>query len=363
MRTKLLLLTAVFLLSLSVGTITAQTTDGKQSYVTASMARKINYGCRYNERLEYLFANANNINFSHEADKILRTLDKHLDYAEKFLMAIYQQYGLRMGYHALKDMDFNIEETEKVEAVWRKEEEKKIAIAEQRQKEEEQKTLERIKANSIFVSEQLSAQPQVMIDAYNMATFQVYNDREEQMNYTFNCIVSKDGKLTLAHPSDTLNYSTVQKFIYHYIADNNMDFGGYKAGTIRIDGKSYPVNSYMTIQFREKSWPVNRHGYISVTIKKNKKTDAWEIQPDESDNLYCKDCGQPLNTDLDNAIYDCPELQEMKGKVRLRVEIYERRLSSNISEEIQLPHFFKMSHLKMSFLGEEYLPLEYKVSF
>lgn len=334
-----------------------------KSYVTEEMAEKISYQCQYNERMNWLFATANDFNFSHEADKVLRTLNKHLDCAERFLIAIYRQYGMKMGYYALKDMGFTIEETEKVEAVWKKEEDRLNALAEQRRKEKEQKTLKRIEANSIFVSEQLSTQPRVMIDAYNMATFQIYNDREEQMNYTFNCIVSKDGKLTLAHPSDTLNYSTVQKFIYHYIADNNMDFGGYKAGTIRIDGKDYPVNSYMTIQFKEKSWPVNRYGYISITIKKNKKTGSWEIQPDESDNLYCKDCGQPLNTDLDNAIYDCPELQNMKGKVRLRVEIYERRLSSNISEEIQLPHFFKMSYLKKSLLGEEYLPLEYKVSF
>ena len=334
-----------------------------QSYITMNMADKISYSCQYNERMNWLFANANGINFSHEADKILRTLGKHLDCAEKFLIAIYYQYGMEMGYYALKDMGFTIEETERVETIWKKEADKQNTLAEQRQKEKEKKLLERIEANSIFVSEQLSNQPQVMIDAYNMSTFQIYNDREEQMNYTYNCIVNKDGKLSLFHPSDTLNYSKVQKFIYHYISDNNMDFGGYKAGVIQIDGKSYPVNSYMTIQFKEKSHPVNRYGYISVTIKKNKKTGLWNILSDESDNLICNDCGQPLNIDLNNAIYDCSELQDMKGKIRLRVEVYERRLSSNISEEIQLPHFFKMSYLKNSFLGEEYLPLKYNVSF
>lgn len=74
MRMKLLLLTATFLLSLSVGRITAQPTEGKQSYVTASMARKITYFCQYNDLATAIFADANEIVSSMELDETIYTL-------------------------------------------------------------------------------------------------------------------------------------------------------------------------------------------------------------------------------------------------------------------------------------------------
>ena len=264
MRRNLLSLIVIFLFSFAIGTTTAQTTKNQQSFVTSSMAKKISYSCQYNERMQWFFANANNINFSHEADKILRTLDKHLDYAEKYLIALYYNYGMRMGYFALKDMGFTLQETEKVEAVWKKEEAKQQAIAEKEKQEKEQALLKRIEADDIFTKDQLTTLPDIEIDIYNMATSTVFNDKDELMNYDYDCIINKEGHLYLVNASDTLKYSPIQKFIYHYISDSNIDFGGYKSGYIEINDKDIPVNSYVNIEFKEQRY--KHRGYYNTPI-------------------------------------------------------------------------------------------------
>lgn len=363
---KKALLTALFLASAIGATIA-------QSYVTRSMAAKISYTCQYNERMQWLFANANNIAFGHEADKILRTLDQHLGHAENFLMAIYYNYGLEMGYYALKDMGFTIQETERVEAVWEKEEERQDALAEQQRKEEERALLEQIEANEVFGPEQLSTEPQIWIDAYDMATHQVFNDRDETMDYTYHCIIKKDGKLTLQNPADTAGWSTIQKFICRYITDPDYGAGIYQPGTVMVNGESIPVDSYVTIQFEETRYENNvQKGYLHVTIGKDRRTGLWKILPDESAEIVCPTCPDDvLKADLEEAIGNCPDLQGLKGKLCLKVCVYERRLQSNISDKIALSHLFDLSYtkstlweaLKSSFVEEEYLPLKYKVSF
>ena len=377
MKKKILLLVATLLLSLSVAeTVTAQSAEQRKSYVTSSMARKIANHCRYNGRMEALFATSNNITFVADARQLLLTLDEHLDYAEKFLNALYESYGMRLGRIGLSDMGFTSQETERVIAIWMKEESRKISVAEQQKKEKEQALMEQIKTNDIFYPEELSTEPQIMIDAYNMATYDAYCDNDEEIDYTYHCIMSKGGKLSLENPTDTINYSAMQKFIYKYITGPNLgalDYG-YKAGTVIVGDTSYPVNSYVTIHFKEERYKRNNgKGYLNVTIKKNKKTGNWGILTDKSDDIVCTKCKDPeaLRIDLENAIYDCPDLKKLDGKILLKVVVYERRLTSNISQKIELSHYFDLSYtrdtlleyLKSCFEGEEYTPLKYKVSF
>lgn len=360
---KIQLFLILIFLSVSGSSLAQEQKNQPNSYITYSMANKISYYCQYNARGQSLFANANNINFSDEADRILRTLDKHLDYAEKFLLELYYIYGMRMGYFALKDMSFTIQETEKVEAVWKVEETKQQAIAEKKKQEKEQALWKHIESDDIFTKEMLSVQPDIKIDIDNMATYTVFNDKNECMNYDYNCILSKEGKLSLEHPTDTLSYSSIQKFIYHYITDHNIDYGNYKPGSIEIDGKNIPVNSYVSIQFKEQRF--KHRGYLDVTIGKNKKTGQWEILPESLIDLMRWTCDEPeqLKSDLESAFYNCPQLQERKGKVQLNIEVYERTLSSNISDKVELSHYFEMTYLKKDLLGGEYIPIEYKVSF
>jgi hypothetical protein len=353
----------VMLLSLSFQNVYSQTKENQQSFITATMAKKISYSCQYNERMQWLFANANQINFSNEADRILRTLDKHLDYAEKYLIALYYNYGMRMGYFALKDMGFTIQETEKVEEVWKKEEAKQQALAEKKRQEKEQALLKRIEADDIFTKDMLSVQPDIEIDIAEMATSSVLNDKDESFDYSYNCIIDKNGKLSLANFSDTLNYSVMQKFIYDYITNENIGGGIYKAGCIKIEGRDIPVNSYTNIRFKEQRY--KNRGYLDLTIKKNKKTGQWEILSDSSTDLkHWSDEPERLKYDLESAIYNCPQIQDKKGKMQLRIDVYKRVLSSNISDKIELSHYFKMTYRNGSFGGYgEYLPLEYEISF
>ncbi len=359
MRRHLLLLTTFLLLSILAGTIHAQAPKRYQSYITHSMAKKISYHCQYNNRGASLFARTNNINSQRNLDIILYDLDKHLDYAERFLLEVYYNYGMEMGYSALKYIGFTMDEIKVIEAVWNKEEKKQNEIAEQNRKKKEQALLKRIEVNDIFTKDILSVQPEIKIDIANMATYTIFNDKDEYMNYEYDCIISKEGKLSLVNPTDTLNYSAIQKFIYHYIVNQNIDYGGYKAGCIEIAGKNIPVNSYINIKFKEQRYEHN--GYLDITIKKNKKTSQWEIQPYSSTDLQHWICKEPdrLKCDLEEAIYNCPLLQEMKGKVQLKIYVHERKLSSNISDEIELSHYFDISYLKKS----KYIPLKYNVSF
>jgi hypothetical protein len=156
----------------------------------------------------------------------------------------------------------------------------------------------------------------------------------------------------------------MQKFIYQYISDENIGGGIYKSGCIEIDGKNIPVNSYVNIKFKEQRY--KHRVYLDLTIKKNKKTGQWEILPDSSTDLLHWTCDEPeqLKYDLESAIDNCPKLREMKGKVQLKIYVYKRVLSSNISGEIELSHYFEMSYRSGSFGGYgEYVPLKYQVSF
>jgi hypothetical protein len=356
---------SLILIFLSVGgsSLAQEQKNQPNSYITYSMANKISYHCQYNDRGASLFAKANNIVSPRDLDIILYDLDKHLEYAEKFLLELYYIYGIEMGYSALKYIGFSMDEIKIVETVWNKEEKKRNIILEKKRQEKELVLLKRIAADGIFTKEALSVQPDIKIDIDNIATYTVFNDKNECMNYDYECIISKEGKLSLKHPTDTLSYSSIQKFIYHYIADYNIDYGGYKPGSVEIDGKDIPVNSYVNIQFKEQRF--KHRGYLDVTIEKNKKTGQWNILPESLINLMRWTCDEPeqLKSDLESAFYNCPQLQEKKGKIQLKIDVYERTLSSTISDKVELSHYFEMTYLKKDLLGGEYIPIEYKVSF
>ena len=103
-----------------------------------------------------------------------------------------------------------------------------------------------------------------------------------------------------------------------------------------------------------------------MTVVKDKKTGQWRFIEDLNSKLQNWTCREPeiLRYDLETAIYNCPSLDELnKNKVELKFYVYSRKLRSNISDEIDLSHYFKILYLKRSFLETEYTPLEYKISF
>ena len=382
MKKKLLLLTATFLISSSSGTITAQknvpkavksevATVIKKSPVTTTMARKIGYYCRHNQRALSLFAIANPQQVRNRTDlahRLLETLDKHLDCAENFIVTLYYNYGVEMAYFALKDAGFTIKETDIAEAIYQKEREKQYRIAQEQEvrknAERERILLKRIESNYIFDKESLLIQPNVEIDISAMATSSITNNRDEYIDYSYDCIIDKEGKLSLTNLSDTLHYSDMQKFIYQYICDENVGSGIYTPGYVKIGNDTVAGKCYINIKFNEQRY--QHKGYLDLTVVKDKKTGQWRFIEDLNSKLQNWTCREPeiLRYDLETAIYNCPSLDELnKNKVELKFYVYSRKLRSNISDEIDLSHYFKILYLKRGFWETGYTPLEYKISF
>lgn len=195
-----------------------------------------------------IFADANEIVSGVELDKTINTLDKHLDCAENFFLAIYYRYGMEMGYGVLKNMGLTPREIEVVQAEWKKDDERTAVIAEQKRKEKERGYLKLIEGNGIFTTEQLSVQPEINIDLTSISWLLSDNPKSEPVNYWFHCIVNKDGYIYLQDESDTLRYTDTEKAIYNnYIKGYN----AFVLGKVEIDGKQVPVNCNVLIEIEE----------------------------------------------------------------------------------------------------------------
>lgn len=360
-RLRMLVIVLALLLASPVSIIHAQTSEYRKSYLTPAMLMKISSYCQYNQNAQYLFARANDINYRDELDRTLRTLYDHLDCAERFMIEIYDQYGQRMGYFALKDMGFTLYEYSIVEAVWKKEEERREAIAERKRREKEQALLKRINENEIFSFDALSGGPSADIDALDMATYDVVNDREELIDYRYDCIVTKEGKLKLVNQSDTLQYSALQKFIYYYITESSA--GAFKPGYITINGEPIPVDCYFTVKFKEIRHRIQ--GVLTTTIRKDKKKGCWIFAEDGSGNLnyFVEKSSEAIKYDLETAINTSPVLSALKGKKTITANVYQRELSSNIASTINLSYYFDMTYRKDKVWDVEPIPIKYPVAF
>lgn len=346
MKKKIILLVATLLLSLSVAeTATAQSAGQEKSYVTSSMAKKITYYCYYSDLAMAIFADANKIVSGVELDKTINTLNKHLNCAEKFLLAIYYRYGMEMGYGVLKNMGLTPREIEVVQAEWKKDDERTAAIAEQKRKEKESGYLKLIEENGVFTSEQLSVQPKINIDLTAISMLLPDNPKSEPLNYWFQCIVSKDGYISLQDESDTLSYTDTEKAIYNnYIKGYN----AFEVGKVEIENKQVPVNSNVLIDIKEarKQHEYNYDKILEFNIQKDKRLNFWYVLWNESNynqrNLRCKDF-QGLKSQLTGALNNCPEIKGLKDAQSIEVLAYERTLQCNFSEEVILPHIFEIN--------------------
>lgn len=346
MKKKILFLVATLLLSLSVAeTVTAQSAGQGKSYVTSSMARKITYFCQYKDLAMAIFADANEIVSGVELDKTINTLDKHLDCAENFFLAIYYRYGMEMGYGVLKNMGLTPREIEVVQAEWKKDDERTAVIAEQKRKEKERGYLKLIEGNGIFTTEQLFVQPEINIDLTSISWLLSDNPKSEPVNYWFHCIVNKDGYIYLQDESDTLRYTDTEKAIYNnYIKGYN----AFVLGKVEIDGKQVPVNCNVLIEIEEvrKQHKYNYDEILKFNIQKEKRLNFWYVLWDKSNynqrNLRCKDF-QGLKSQLTGALNNCHEIKGLKDTHNIEVEVYERTLQCNFSEEVILPHIFEIN--------------------
>lgn len=352
MKKKILFLVATLLLSLSVAeTVTAQSAGQGKSYVTSSMARKITYFCQYEDLAMAIFADANKIVSGVELDKTINTLNKHLNCAEKFLLAIYYRYGMEMGYGVLKNMGLTPREIEVVQAEWKKDDERTAAIVEQKRKEKESGYLKLIEENGVFTSEQLSVQPKINIDLTAISMLLPDNPKSEPLNYWFHCIVSKDGYISLQDESDTLSYTDTEKAIYNnYIKGYN----AFEVGKVEIENKQVPVNSKVIIdieEVRKRDVIGAFNSELTFEIRKDKRLNSWFVvwgKDFPNRKLRCKDI-QGFKSQLTGALYNCHGLEKLNDGYVYYIEVmpYQRKLECNLSddnvEDVYLPHIFEIT--------------------
>lgn len=209
-----------------MGTVVAQTTKGQKSPVTTTMAKKIGSYCQYNQRALSLFAVANSQQVQNRTDlahRLLKTLDKHLDCAENFIVTLYYNYGVEMAYFALKDAGFTIKETDVAEIIFKKEKEKQDKIAQEqeaRKKAEKELVLQkRINENDEFTKKELATEAiinwtgiQSVYDSYTAPLFEM-GGLDSRMYYVH---IDKEGTLV----ADKNDDSFINKHVLSILESN-----------------------------------------------------------------------------------------------------------------------------------------------
>lgn len=338
MRKKLLLLAATFLLSFTIGTITAQTTKGQKSPVTTTMAKKIGSYCQYNQRALSLFAVANPQQVRNRTDlasRLLETLDKHLDCAENFIVTLYYNYGVEMAYFALKDAGFTIKETDVAEAIWKKEKEKRDKIAQEqeaRKKAERELGIQkRINENDEFAKKELASEATInwngirsAYDSHVSPLFETSN-LDSRMYYVH---IDKEGTLV----ADKNDDSFINKYVLSILESN-------RHTPAKILFKNDSVSVKTEIPLKAKS--IGKE--YTLNVKKSKK--GWELKKDVETN---SERVKTVISELIKLLNSNSDLSQLKNrKYQIKANIVTHCLDQKIFvQETDLRIYSTMSSMK-----------------
>lgn len=337
--------------------------------VTPVMAKKIGLYCRNNPRMLSLFSMSNAQvvqNRRDIADRILSELDKHLDYAENFIVDLYYNYGTEMSYFALKSAGFTIKEHDIADAIWKKTQEKSEAERAKKQLAKEKETFELANQGGIFSFERLTETPEITLDVADMARFVdglridaliLWND---VIDCSFACIVSKNKELKLFTPEDSTAFSATQKRIWDYIKSNVIVQNPAMVRFEQLD-TTLIVPAKVDLQIRQATQRYKDE--ISFNATKDKKAQKWiVVNPDElkqSLNRIDKMNAEAIYMDIESDLYYNPYFAQFdKGKYLIKAEILENKLQYFINdksqEEASMSYSFKFKCEKQTFLGRIY---------
>lgn len=357
-------MTVLFSLTFSQTLFGQNKNEKEKTSVTPEMARKIGYHCQYNQRGLAFFANANNINFSHEADKIVRSLDKHLGYAEKFLLALYYSYGIEKGYWALKDMGFAIKEIDIAESIWAKEKEKQDKIREENEIEKRKAELSKEKDifdlathGGYFGFHALTVPPEITIDANDLArSIDLWKNEgliswETSIDCSFDCVISKEGILSLARPEDEDNFNSIRKLLSDYLIHNAIVQNPASIMFKQLD-TTVIVNSKATIRFKQEARRLKNS--IQFKAKKDKKSQRWKIindvelrtQLNMASKNNAEDYAEAIYYDIEGFLYSNPYFKGIeKGAYSVKADILANEIKYLIEGKVQergdLPYSFE----------------------
>lgn len=352
----------ILLISSSSQNIYAQSKKSAQD-VTPVMARKIGYYCQYNQRALSLFAMANPEqvqNRNDRASRLLSELEKHLDCAENFILTLYYNYGIEMSYFALKDAGFTIKETDIAESIWAREKEKQNKIREE--KEIEKRKNELAKENDIFNLathggyfgfHALTTLPEITIDVDDLArSIDLWKNEESipwggLIDCSFNCVISKDGVLSLAFPEDAGNFNSTQKILFDYLTNNAIVQNPASITFARLD-TTVAVNSKATIKFEQEASRLRNS--IQFRAKKDKKSQKWkiinEIELRTQLNIMAKNNAEAIYYDIEGFLYNNPYFKAIeKGTYTIKAEVLYNEIKYLIEGKVQgrghLPYSFE----------------------
>lgn len=363
-------------LFITLGTIAFCQTKTKSPKITPTMAKKIGMCCRNNPRMLSLFASANAEivqNRRDVADRILAKLDNHLDYAENFILDLYYNYGTEMAYFALKNAGFTIQEHDTADAIWKKAQEKQKQIEQKRQQEKEevelvkeQDTFDLAINGGVFAFHALSNKPEITLDMAEMARcidiFRIdkHIAWNENIDYTFNCIISKDKTLELILPEDSITFTSTQKVLWEYIKSNTIVQNHATIQFSQLD-TTLIVSAKANLRITQKS--TRYRTIIEFNASKDKKTKKWNItNPDELKrklNNIDRDNAESMYYDIEGSLYYNPYLESFeKGKYLIKAVIVENRLEyyveNELQEEASMSFSFEFSCNKKNFMNRIY---------
>ena len=363
-------------LFITLGTIAFCQTKTKSPKITPTMAKKKGMCCLNNPRMLSLFASANAEivqNRRDVADRILAKLDNHLDYAENFILDLYYNYGTEMAYFALKNAGFTIQEHDTADAIWKKAQEKQKQIEQKRQQEKEevelvkeQDTFDLAINGGVFAFHALSNKPEITLDMAEMARcidiFRIdkHIAWNENIDYTFNCIISKDKTLELILPEDSITFTSTQKVLWEYIKSNTIVQNHATIQFSQLD-TTLIVSAKANLRITQKS--TRYRTIIEFNASKDKKTKKWNItNPDELKrklNNIDRDNAESMYYDIEGSLYYNPYLESFeKGKYLIKAVIVENRLEyyveNELQEEASMSFSFEFSCNKKNFMNRIY---------
>lgn len=363
-------------LFVTLGTVASCQTKTKSPKVTPTMAKKIGVYCRNNSRMLSLFASANAEvvqNRRDIADRILAKLDNHLDYAENFILDLYYNYGTEMAYFALKNAGFTIQEHDTADAIWEKAQEKQKQIEKKRQQEKmkadlikEQTAFDLAINGGVFAFHALSNKPEITLDIAEMARcidiFRIdkHIAWNENIDYTFNCIISKDKTLELILPEDSITFTSTQKALWQYIKSNAIVQNHATIQFSQLD-TTLIVSAKTNLRITQKS--TRYRTIIEFNASKDKKTKKWNItNPDELKrklNNIDRDNTESMYYDIEGSLYYNPYFESFeKGKYLIKAVIVKNRLEYYVENELQekasISFPFEFSCNKKNFMDRIY---------
>ncbi len=310
------------------------------------MASKLGALCLSNQRAMAVFANANDIIFTIDADKAAWNIANHLDYAENFLIALYDGWGEEMTYWTLKDALFTQREIKQANQFYEQLQKKRCVLrAEQKAQAEEQRKVQlkkKIEAGHYFTITELAALPMISLNAGKLASTQGEN-KGMAVNLKVICKVSKNQDIEIV-PNG--GYGEYEQNLIELI-NKQIKSDTIKVGYVDFDGEKIPVNSIIDIRIKEER--VNNRSFTAY-VKKDmrKKQVIWKKVKEGNDSGTISADGFAALCDELNRNQDLYNLPKGRYKLSINISnpIFKYYINDKLESEIKMPQLWNITYTK-----------------